>query len=558
MASESISGAAEQTQPSGVFPRLVFVEDGEERILTLDHTPFTIGRRPDRDLVVADSRVSRDHASIVSENGEFAVIDEGSKRGTFVNGSLARRADLKPGDRLEFGGLGGPYLVFNPQNTEFNSAREFLSRIAGPGEAAAPGNLEKLTLFLDAARTLNTSGILDEILISLLDTTLKLTRAERGYVFLKNEAGSFRLAAGRNAKEAALLDDKTISHSILDDALHSNSEFLVTDTSHSPELAERQSIIAYDLRTVICIPLRRQRIREVRSADDAGTAEVIGALYMDSRFASHDLSRVDHDILRAIAREAASLVENARLVEAEEAAKRYQRELAIAAAIQQQLMAVAIPEVPFARVAGRNVSCKQIGGDFFDVVNTGEGLAVALIDVSGKGVSAALLASTLQGMVYSHMVAGMALADVAGTLNRFLTQKLSGEKYATMVLARLRRDGELEYVNCGHIPPVLVSKGEAARLDHGNLPVGLMTEATFESDRRQLRPGDRVILVTDGVTEAENPDGEFFENERLECIAAQGSGLDGIFAALTGFCSGVPLNDDCTVVELMYAAEQAR
>lgn len=557
MPSELIPGAAAQAPTSGVFPRLIFVHGDNERTLTLDHSPFTIGRKQDKDLVIAEPRVSRDHASIVSENGEFAVVDEGSKHGTFVNGSPVRRAKLKSSDRLEFGSTGGAYVIFNPKNTTFNPAREFLSQIAGPRNVPATGNLEKLTLFLDAARKLNTSGILDEILITLLDTTLKLTHAERGYVFLKNEVAGFRLAAGRNSKEAALLDDKTISHSILEDALNSNSEFLVTDTSHSPELAERQSIVTYDLRTVICIPLRRQRIREIRSADDGAPTEVIGALYVDSRYASHDISGVDHDILRTIAHEAASLVENARLVETEEAARRYQQELSIAASIQQQLMAVTIPEVSFAKVAGKNVSCKQIGGDFFDVVNTDQGLAVVLIDVSGKGVSAALLASTLQGMVYSHMVAGMPLTEIVGAVNRFLTHKLTGEKYATLVLARLRRDGELEYVNCGHIPPLLVCNGEIIRPSHGNLPVGLLADAKFESDRSQLRPGDRLILVTDGVTEAENPDGEFFENERLEGIAGQSSGVEGIFAALSTFCNGVPLNDDCTVVELKYAGEQA-
>ena len=556
MPSELVPGAAARTPASGLFPSLIFVQGGDERILALDHSPFTIGRRPDKDLAIADPRVSRDHASIVSENGEFTVVDEGSKHGTFVNGDRVQRARLKTDDRLEFGGLGSAYVIFNPQSATFNPAREFLSQIAGPRNTTSAGNLEKLTLFLDAARKLNTSGILDEILITLLDTTLKLTRAERGYVFLKNVTGNFRLAAGRNAQEAALLDDKTISHSILEEALNSNSEFLVTDTSHSPELAERQSIVTYDLRTVICIPLRRQRIREIRSADDAAVTEVIGALYVDSRYASHDISGVDHDILRTIAHEAASLVENARLVEAEEAARRYQQELSIAASIQQQLMAVTIPDVSFAKVAGKNVSCKQIGGDFFDVVNTEDGLAIVLVDVSGKGVSAALLASTLQGMIYSHMVAGMPLREIVGAVNRFLTRKLTGEKYATLVLARLRRDGELEYVNCGHIPPLLICNGEVIRPSHGNLPVGLIGDATFDSDRSQLRPGDRLILVTDGVTEAENAEGEFFENERLEAVAGQRPGVDEIFAALSAFCSGVPLNDDCTVIELKYVSEQ--
>lgn len=541
---------------SGLFPSLVYVHGSDQRTITLDHSPFTVGRKVDKDLVIADPRVSRDHAVIVSENGQFAVVDQGSKHGTFVNGERVDRHTLERNDRLEFGVRDIAYVIFNPQHASSNTAREFLSQISGMHISTETTDLEKLTLFLEAARKLNTIGVLDEILVTLLDATLKLTRAERGYVFLKNDDGGMRLAAGRNSKGEALLDDKTISHSILDDALKSNSEFVITDTSESLDLKGRQSIVAYDLRTVICIPLRKPQVQATRDteapAPSEASAEVMGALYVDSRFASRDISSVSNDILRAIATEAASLIENARLVQAEEAARRYQQELSIAASMQQGLMVVTIPEVPFARLVGRNLSCKEIGGDFFDAVNTEDGLTVVLADVSGKGVSAALLASTLQGMIYSQLTARMPLAEIVTAVNRFFTQKHLGEKYATVIIARVRPDGELEYVNCGHVPPLVVSSHTVTRPTHGNLPVGLLKDATYESDRVHLKPGDRLVLVTDGVTEAENAHGEFFEDSRLETVAAKSESLDDIFSAIANFCSGTPLSDDCTVVELLY------
>ena len=530
---------------SSLFPRLVLVQNGEQRILPIDHTPFTVGRKVDKDLVVADPRVSRDHAVIVSENGKFTVIDQGSKHGTYVNGERVDRKDLERNDRLEFGVRDVIYAVFNPVHAASNTAREFLSQIA---EAT---DLEKLTLFLEAARRLNTSGVLDEILVTLLDVTLKLTSAERGFVFLKSPSDDLRLAAGRNSKGETLLDDKTISHSILEDAIKANSEFVITDTSRSLDLSGRKSVVAFDLRTVICVPLRKAQVQTSRDvAQNAG--EVIGALYVDSRFASRDISGVSSDILHVVATEAASLIENARLVQAEEAARRYQQELSIAASIQQKLMAVTIPEVPFAQLVGKNLSCKEIGGDFFDAVNTDHGLTVVLADVSGKGVSAALLASTLQGMIYSQLSAGMRLTDIVTAVNRYFTHKEIGEKYATLVIARLQRDGELEYVNCGHVPPLLVCNGEVIRPEHGNLPVGLMADASYESDRFQLHAGDRLVLVTDGVTEAENAEGEFFDNHRLEKVASQAGGLEQILSAVSIFCAGNPLSDDCTVVDLLY------
>ena len=539
---------------SGIFPSLIFVQGNEQKTLFLDHTPFTIGRKIEKDLAIADPRVSRDHALIISENGNFFVEDQGSKHGTFVNGERVQRKALERNDRLEFGARDTIYAVFHPQHVTPNTARDFLSQISGIQISKETTDLEKLTMFLEAARKLNTTGVLDEILLTLLDVTLKLTGAERGYVFLKTPEGKLRLAAGRNSRGEILLDDTTISHSILEESLRANSEFLLSDTSRSLDLTGRQSIVAYDLRTVICIPLRKLQVQTKGRGEAAPTGETLGALYVDSRFASKDISKVSGDILHVVATEAASLIENARLVQAEEESRRYQQELAIAATIQQRLMAVTIPEVPYARLNGKNLSCKEIGGDFFDAVNTEDGLAVVLADVAGKGVSAALLASTLQGMIYSQLVSGTPLPDIASAANRFLTSKHIGEKYATVVIARLRRDGELEYVNCGHIPPLFVCGSEVIRPTHGNLPVGLMPDVTYESDRYSLHAGDRLVLVTDGVTEAEDPSGEFFDNERLEAAAKQGTMKD-IFDAVSRFCAGNPLSDDCTVVELHYSGE---
>jgi phosphoserine phosphatase RsbU/P len=376
---------------------------------------------------------------------------------------------------------------------------------------------------------------------------------------LKDDEGNLRLAAGRNNKGEALLDDKTISHSALEESLRSNSEFLLTDTGSSAEAAARQSIVAYDLRTVICIPLRKRQVQASRDQTPAPNAssEVMGVLYIDSRFASREFSGVGHDVVHAIATEAASLIENARLVQAEEEARRYQQELTIAASIQQRLMQVKIPEVPFAKLDGKNLQCKEIGGDFYDAVNTEHGLAVVLADVSGKGVSAALLASTLQGMIFSHLTSGMSLLAVVAAVNRFFAEKLMGEKYATLLLVRLRRDGELEYVNCGHVQPLLVCGKEVIRPADANVPVGLLADATFESGRCQLKSGDRFILVTDGVTEAENAMGEFFEDWRLESAATNTPSFRGILSAVSEFCAGNPLSDDCTVVELVYKSPES-
>jgi phosphoserine phosphatase RsbU/P len=541
---------------SGALPVLLLVQGNDQTKIPLEHTPFSIGRKTDKDLVLADARVSRDHAHIVLEGNDFFLVDLGSKHGTFVNGQRVDRHKLQRNDRMEFGAQDRVFVVFHPDRPETSAAREFLSQISVMSMPSGANDLEKMKIFLEAARKLNTSGVLDEVLVTLIDATLRLAHAERGFVFLKDKDGGLRLAAGRNSRGELLLDDKTISHSILEEAVAGASEFVVTDTSKSQNLASRNSIVAYDLRTVICIPLRRtslQQSEKHKSDPGARNPEILGVLYMDSRFASREISVVSTDILHAIATEAAALVENAHLVQAETAARQYQQELAIAAFIQQRLMTVTIPEVPFAAVRARNLSCREIGGDFYDAILTDKGIAVVLTDVCGKGVSAAILGSILQGMIYSQLSAGhSSLMEIVSVANKFLCLKSLGEKYATMVVAHMHRDGALEMVNCGHVPPLLVQNGKVMRPKEGNLPVGLLPIATYESATYKLNPGDKFILVTDGVTEAEDMSGEFFGNERLEASAVAENAFEKIFADISEYCGTVPLNDDCTVLELSF------
>ena len=158
---------------------------------------------------------------------------------------------------------------------------------------------------------------------------------------------------------------------MLRDAAKSASEFLVTDTDDSGKLAAARAWSRIILHSVICIPLRKTVIQDkVKDDTKPANQRCQGVLYLDAHFLSGKFSSVSHDILRTIANGAAALVENAALVQAEDAAKRYRQELAIAAEIQQRLMTVTVPDVPFAKVNAVSYACKDIGGDFFDLVYT--------------------------------------------------------------------------------------------------------------------------------------------------------------------------------------------
>ena len=174
MSLNTISHHSQHGSGSGVFPALVFVQGSEQKNIVLNRTPFTVGRKVDKDLVIADPRVSRDHAQIMQQGQEFFLEDLGSKHGTFVNGERIQRQKLERGDRLEFGARDSAYVLFNPGNQTSNTAREFLSQISVIGGIKTEtSELETLRLFLEAARKLNTAGVLEEILITMLDVTLQ-------------------------------------------------------------------------------------------------------------------------------------------------------------------------------------------------------------------------------------------------------------------------------------------------------------------------------------------------------------------------------------------------
>src|ERR1700745_1271446 len=128
MAFQPVTGPV-SSPGSGVFPTLVFVQGNDQRTINLDHTPFTVGRKVDKDLVIADPRVSRDHAQIMQEGQEFFLVDLGSKHGTFVNGERVQRQKLERGDRLEFGARDSAYILFNPAHATSTTAREFLMHL---------------------------------------------------------------------------------------------------------------------------------------------------------------------------------------------------------------------------------------------------------------------------------------------------------------------------------------------------------------------------------------------------------------------------------------------
>jgi len=536
------------------FPTLSYIDaDGHHRV-SLQAPSTSIGRLPDQDIVLRDQCVSRQHAAIVHEDNRFTLVDRNSTHGTFLNGVRVQRAALKSGDILQLGSLDGPKLQFQFGTGEVKLPTSHTSVVSSLLSSIIPfpqndeehlpaaREMEQLNWLLSAARQLNAGGAIEDILTSLLQLTLQLTGVERGFVFLRAN-GEMKLARGLNADGRLLAEDSTISRRAMQRAIESDAKFSISDTLADDKASAWASVMAYNIRSIYCIPLRK---REGKSQ----SSELLGLLYLDSQLGAGNLSEVDHQLLDTIATEAAALLQNVLLAEAETKSRRAREELAVAARIHSGLMAITMPVIPYAVLKARSIPCYEIGGDFFDALTLDDCVCVAIADVSGKGIPAAIVAATIEGIIHAQLLSGHSLPEIAALLNQFLCTRNVG-KYATMVLLKLFSDGRVEYMNCGHIQPLLVQSSGMRWLDESNLIVGLLPGATYNSAQITLKPGDRILLSTDGLIEAENTAGDAFGESGFTEIVRD-LDVDSILDYVAKFSAPNEAQDDCTLVEVRY------
>jgi phosphoserine phosphatase RsbU/P len=291
--------------------------------------------------------------------------------------------------------------------------------------------------------------------------------------------------------------------------------------------------------------------------------EFLGILYLDSRRPAA-FSRLDRQLLDAFTDQAASILDNARLVARERERQRLEQEINIARDIQQALLPRNFGDYPHLSVSACNFPCLSVGGDYFDVFSLGDNRTAFLIaDVSGKGLGAALLTTMLQG-VLSGMSLGTDPVRLFNHLNRFLCSHAEVGRYATMFFGVLDEQGQVEYINAGHPSPILLRRGIAEEaFTEGSFPVGLVPEAEYSSASVQLEPGDTLVLFSDGVTEAMDPGQELFGVARLRDMLGTHTEtpLDklqkAVLESVENFSRGASQADDLTLLLIRYRAASA-
>jgi sigma-B regulation protein RsbU (phosphoserine phosphatase) len=286
--------------------------------------------------------------------------------------------------------------------------------------------------------------------------------------------------------------------------------------------------------------------------------EFLGVLYLDSRRPAA-FSKLDRQILDALAADAASTLDNARLVERERERQRMEEQLNIARDIQQALLPKNFRAFPHLAVSGCNFPSLSVGGDYFDVFPMSEGRTAFLIaDVSGKGLGAALVTTMLQGAL-SGMTLGNDPVRMFNHVNRFLCDHVEVGRYATMFFGVLDSEGHMEFINAGHPSPMLIRKDSVEEaFTEGSYPVGLVPDAQYTAACLKLEPEDTLVLFSDGVTEAMDPDEQLFGVPRLREVLCGKTSLPleeiqkSVLEAVENFSRGARQADDLTLLLVRY------
>src|SRR5215470_8596460 len=550
----------------------VISPDGARKYVRVTQTPFLLGRGAEtgNHLQLTDRRISRNCGAIVLEAGRYYLEDRGARRGIFVNGERVESRPLTDGDVVTFGLEDSYQVIFrSATGTSEEAIPQLLTRIDHmTSSESTGGGLRKLNLLLEATSLLHSQLPLDSVLAKMIDHAVAVTDADRGLLEEAVEGLSDRVSdrlrvrlARRSGGQRLPPESMTPSQTAIQLAIKKQLPVITEDIEQAEQnLQAAASIVAQGLRAVVVIPLYASSRASSESATNVTRGEFLGVLYLDSKRPTA-FSKLDRQILDALAADAASILDNARLVERERERQRLEQEIGIARDIQQALLPKNFRDYPHLSVSGINLPCLSVGGDYFDVFPLDEKrTAFLLADVSGKGLGAALLTTMLQGAL-SGMTLGTDPARVFNHVNRFLCDHAEVGRYATMFFGILDDAGRLEFINAGHPSPILIRKDTVEEaFTEGSFPVGLVPEAEFCTATLQLEPNDTLVLYSDGVTEAMDPDEQLYGVGRLRGVLAGKNEMPldeiqkTVLESVENFARGERQADDLTMLLVRFRA----
>jgi phosphoserine phosphatase RsbU/P len=537
---------------------------GKPNQVPFDRDVIRVGRSSRNDIHLAsDPSLSRFHAEFTRDGTDHYARDVGSRNGTNLNGKpLTEPIKLKPGDRITLGetviyfsstGKGSEVEftdapVAQSQNTVVLHLADIISsHVTSPGPSRAQRSegtpqVRAFAVLSRAANELLSHRPLDETLEGIMDMVFEALAPERGVIMLL-DGEELRPHVLRNARSSSEKKQIQLSRTIADMVVKQKQSVMISDAQTDERFAAQESIQIQGIHAALCVPLWNNK-------------NVIGLVYVDTLGIPGKFQKDDLRLLTLLANLAAVKIENVRLFENEQKIREMEQTMQAAAQIQRRLLPAGRPEVNGFDITGYNLPCHEVGGDYYDfLVLEGGRLGVAIGDVAGKGLPAALLMASLQASFRAHASANLQPEALVARLNEAVVQNSMSNKFISFFYGDLNTDtGHMRYTNAGHNPPILLrASGEVDRLEVGGMILGVLPDQVYQAAEVTLQPGDVLVLFSDGITESQNEEEEQYGEERLiemlkTCLNEPAEEIRGRAEDAIGtFVAGAPQFDDITL-----------
>jgi serine phosphatase RsbU (regulator of sigma subunit) len=503
----------------------------------MEGASMILGRHSACDIVLESASVSRQHTRILNINGSYYLEDLHSRNGTFLNGKpITQRQLLGENDEVGIGDLafifhlGPPELNITPPSARHGDTATEAVMVDDDdelpkGSATIMSKLDissgsrglrlevntkaKLKALLEISQHLGKALELGEVLPKLLESLFTIfLQADRGFIVLRDPLTNRLVPKAIKYRRREDAQTVCISQTIVNSVMLSKEAILSADAAADARFDMAESIVDFHIRSTMCAPL----------VDRDGTS--LGVIQLDTLDARNRFKQDDLDMLVSVACQAAFAVENAQLHESAMRDQAIRREMVVAHEVQRGFLPFASPRIPAYDFFEFYEPANQLGGDYYDYVELPGGrLAVVVADVSGKGISAALLMAKLSAETRFCLASESSPAAAIGRLNRAFCDIGWEDRFVTLVLAVLDpQRHEVTIVNAGHLPPLLRhGSGAVESLADAEtcLPLGVDRGVEYAQCVHPLAPGDSIVLYTDGITEAMNAKDEIYGSQRL-------------------------------------------
>ncbi len=547
----------------------IYPKKGNSFRFVLTGNKITIGRQPENSVFIPDPFCSSRHAVIDPRNGDCFVRDNGSKNGTFLNGQkITAETKLKKGDEILIGSTRiffDKELSTDVELTDLPSAAANINTIMRLEEVfkkpdvlttvkarEIPTDIGRLqaehksfAVISDVSRSLVLHKPLNELMDHIMDLISDNLPMDRGILMLKEGNPVQLIPRVVRVKNDSLRSQKIlVSQSIINMVIDKHSSILISDVQADPLLKSQESIIKLNIHSAMCVPLWNNR-------------EIIGIIYADRISIPDKFDKEELKLLTLLSNLAAVKIENSKLIDQALEKQKMEKELDLATNIQKDFLPDQDPKCENYDIAGANLPCYQVGGDYYDFLKIDdERFGFVVADVSGKGVSASLLMASLRAAIHSEVHAQYDIKKMAGKLNNFVHASSAINNFITFFFCELNRKmGELQFINAGHNPPLIFNKKcQTRRLESCGLCLGMFPDVDYEVRTTVLEKGDMALLFTDGITESRNSAQEEFGEGRLFKLCKKHIKLsardiiDNIYRDVESFSEGGARMDDMTLV----------